>query len=117
MYGIKEVDSQTLATMLDEQGDAIRLLDVRSPAEMAQGVIAGSEPLPLHLLPLQLDQFRNETRSLVFYCRSGARSAQACMFLAQHGVQVEAINLRGGIIDWVRKGKQVVNPEGQVAFG
>lgn len=117
MYGIKEVDSQTLATMLEQESDSIRLLDVRSPAEMAQGVIAGSEPLPLHLLPLQLDQFRNENRTLVFYCRSGARSAQACMFLAQHGVQAEAINLRGGIMDWVRQGKQVVTQSDQVAFG
>lgn len=115
MQGFKEIDARDLAALLENRDAELRLLDVRSPGEMAQGMIAGGEPLPLHLLPLQLDQFRSEPRTLVFYCRSGARSAQACQFLAQQGVRTELINLRGGIMDWVRSGHPVVAPERQVA--
>ncbi|RRQ21152.1 rhodanese-like domain-containing protein [Thiohalobacter thiocyanaticus] len=116
MQGIKEIDAQGLAALMEAQGEGIRLVDVRSPEEMAQGMIAGGEPLPLHLLPLQVDQFRNEHRTLVFYCRSGARSAQACHFLAQQGVPAALVNLRGGIIDWVRSGHPVVSPDRQAAY-
>lgn len=116
MHGIKEIDVQSLAAMLEADARDIRLLDVRSPEEMTQGMIAGGEPLPLHLLPLQLDQFRDEQRTLVFYCRSGARSAQACQFLARQGVGAALVNLRGGIMDWVRSGLPVVSPERQAAY-
>jgi rhodanese-related sulfurtransferase len=36
-------------------------------------------------------------------CRSGARSAQACMFLQQQGFS-NVFNLRGGMIAWVQGG-------------
>lgn len=116
MPGIKEIDAASLAALLEARGESVRVLDVRSPEEMAQGMIAGGEALPLHLLPLQLDQFRNEQRTLVFYCRSGARSAQACQFLARQGVRAELINLRGGIIDWVRTGQPLAAPTRQAAY-
>ena len=116
MHGIREIDAQSLAAMLESDAGDIRLLDVRSPEEMAQGMIAGGEPLPLHLLALQLDQFRDEQRTLVLYCRSGARSAQACQFLAQQGVTAALVNLRGGIMGWVRSGQPVVAPERQAAY-
>lgn len=115
MHGIQEIDARGLAALMDAQAEDIRLVDVRAPAEMTQGMIAGGEPLPLHLLPLQLDQLRNERRTLVLYCRSGARSAQACHFLAQQGVSAALVNLRGGIIDWVRSGYPVVSPDRQAA--
>ncbi|WJW76804.1 rhodanese-like domain-containing protein [Thiohalobacter sp. IOR34] len=118
MYTVNEIDSQTLAETLAENPQAVRLIDVRSPAEMAQGIIPGSEPLPLHLLPLQADTLLAGDRPLVIYCRSGARSAQACMFLAGRGGNAQRIlNLRGGIIDWVRQGNQVVSPEAGRAVG
>lgn len=115
MQGNKEIDARGLAALLQAQGDDIRLVDVRSAEEMARGMIAGGEPLPLHLLPLQVDQFRNERRTLVFYCRSGARSAQACQFLARQGVPATLVNLRGGITEWVRSGYPVVSADRQAA--
>ena len=45
----------------------------------------------------------------VVYCRTGARSAQVCAFLQQHGIN-QAVNLRGGIVDWYRRGLPIETP-------
>ena len=107
MFGIKEIDASGLQSML-EKGDDVRLVDVRSMGEFQQGMIEGAEFLPLHTLPLRLDEFSDD-RPIVFYCRSGNRSAQACMFLKQNK-GVDAINLRGGIISWYQSGYKIVQP-------
>jgi len=100
--GIKEIDSPELARWLSEKGDGLRVLDVRQPQEIAQGTVPRAEGVPLHTLPLRLNELdRNET--LVLICRSGARSAQACMFLVQQGFE-NVYNLRGGIIGWAQSG-------------
>lgn len=98
---IQEIDSQTLQAW-QQNGRNIQLLDVRSPAEFAQGMIPKGEQMPLHLLPLRADEL-DRNRELVLYCRSGARSAQACMFLRERGFH-KVYNLRGGIMDWARHG-------------
>jgi len=78
---------------------------------MAQGMIPGGEPLPMHLIPLQERDLIASDRPIVLYCRSGARSAQACMYLISRGADPERIiNLRGGIIDWARAGLPLVAP-------
>jgi rhodanese-related sulfurtransferase len=104
MYGINEVDTDELNDLIND-GEEIVLIDVRSPAEIAQGAIPGAAHLPLHLLPLQLNQIPKD-KKVVFYCRTGARSAQACMFAANQGTS-NVWNLRGGIIAWAREGKAV----------
>ena len=105
MY-VKEIDARGLASLL-ESDEPFELIDVRTPAEAARGVIHGGRNIPLHLLPLHLDQLVRSGRKIVFYCRSGARSAQACMFLAQHGFD-QAYNLAGGVIAWARSGLDLV---------
>ncbi|WP_020393579.1 rhodanese-like domain-containing protein [Thiolinea disciformis] len=107
MYGIKEIDARGLRQMLDEK-KPVRLIDVRTDAEFRQGIIEGAEFMPLHLLPVKATEFSKDD-NIVFYCRSGARSAQACMFLQQQ-TGVEAINLRGGIINWYQSGYNIVQP-------
>ncbi len=107
MFGINEIDSQTLMTW-KEDGKTVRLIDVRSQAEISQGIIKDGEALPLNLLPLKTNELDSEDE-IIFYCRSGARSAQACYYLMQQGFE-RVYNLRGGIIDWVRSGNTVVMP-------
>ncbi len=111
MHGIQEIDSRALVEMLQKDPEAVRLIDVRSVEEMAQGMIAGGEAMPLHLVPLRASEIMSSDRPVVLYCRSGARSAQAAMFLVNQGGNPERIiNLRGGIMDWVRQGNHVVAP-------
>ena len=114
MYSIEEVDVVTLAQWL-EQDEAISLVDVRSPAEMNRGMIENSVPLPMHLVPLHPPEPKSGER-LVIYCRSGARSAQVCAFLAQRGM-TNIYNLRGGVIAWQSAGLPLVRPESDVVAG
>jgi len=76
---------------------------------LGAGIIPGAEALPMHLIPLRINEFgRDDT--LVMVCRSGARSAQACMFLAQQGYE-NVFNLRGGMIAWAGSGLEIGLPQ------
>jgi rhodanese-related sulfurtransferase len=98
---VNEIDSETLQSRLDG-GDNLVLLDIRTPAEVAQGAIPNASHIPMHLLPVRASELPKD-KDLVLYCRSGARSYHACQFLAQQGF-ANALNLRGGIIAWARHG-------------
>lgn len=104
-FSINEVSPETLDEW-KRNGQVFRLVDVRSPAETAQGVIPDAELMPLHLVPLRKDELRSEA-PVVVYCRTGARSAQACAFLAQQGHE-NVHNLAGGIVAWARAAKPIV---------
>ena len=109
MYGFSEIGPDELAQWQTE-GKPFRLVDVRSPGETARGVIPGAEMIPLATVPLRKDEFAGDEKPLVMYCQSGARSAQACAFLAQQGVH-SPFNLRGGIVAWAGTGNPVVSPD------
>lgn len=108
MSVVREIEAQELASLLSS-GEAVELIDVRTPSEAARGVIPRAENLPLHLLPQEAERVATASK-VVFYCRSGARSAQACMFLGMRGHR-DVYNLRGGIISWVRNGLPVADLE------
>ncbi|MBA4304125.1 MAG: rhodanese-like domain-containing protein [Sphingobacteriaceae bacterium] len=74
------------------------LLDVRTAPEVAERRIPGS----LHLDVMQPDFSVNAleldpTKNYFVYCRSGGRSAQACMILEESGFTGRLVNLMGGI--------------------
>jgi rhodanese-related sulfurtransferase len=98
---IVEIDSESLKSRLDAGHDLL-LIDIRTPAEVAAGAIPGAMELPMHLIPLRLSELPKD-RDLVLYCRSGARSYQACAYLLDQGFG-RARNLRGGIVAWARHG-------------
>ncbi len=110
MYAIKEMDVATLLHW-QKSGVSYRLFDVRSQPEIARGIIAGAEILPLHLIPLNTAAIETAARvsKAVIYCRTGARSGQACAFFAQRGVE-EVYNLRGGIVAWQHAGEVLIPP-------
>lgn len=87
----------------------VLLVDVRGPSETARGVIKGAKLIPLHLVPLNVDQFKTD-KDVVVYCHSGARSAQACHFLASQGI-TGLHNLDGGVMYWAGSGLELVVPE------
>ena len=102
MFNIKELEVHDLRGRLPGLGETFHLIDVRSPAEVAQGAIPGAQNIPLHLLPMRVHDIPND-KETILYCHSGARSAQACAFLKGQG-KANVLNLRGGIIAWVQNG-------------
>lgn len=110
MFGsrIKEIDAPELARWMDEHPEKPRVLDVRQFPEIAAGTVPGAEPVPLHTLPLRLAELERDEK-LVIVCRSGQRSAQACLFLAQQGFR-NVFNLRGGMMAWAQHGQPIGLP-------
>lgn len=62
------------------------LVDVRTPAEFAEGSVAGAVNIPLNILEFELDKFKDK-ENIVVFCLSGGRSGQAKMILNQNGFQ------------------------------
>ena len=60
------------------------LVDVRTPAEFAEGNVPGSVNIPLDQVQNQLSKFKNH-ENIVVFCRSGNRSGQAKAILEQNG--------------------------------
>lgn len=104
MFGmnVKEIDASQFAQWVDEAGHKMRVIDVRQMEEIRSGTVPKAEALPLHTLPIKVHELPKDEK-LVMVCRSGARSAQACMFLQQQGFS-NVYNLRGGMMGWVQSG-------------
>ena len=97
--------AEDIYKMLTEEPSQIILLDVRTEAEYeAEHIqIEGVETknIPLSEIEERLNEL-NKSKVLIVYCRSGARSRQACEILAQHNFTV--FNLEGGITAWKSAG-------------
>ncbi len=106
MFPVKEINVSDLSSRFAQNDGNIELIDIRTPTEVARGVIPHAKVLPMHLIPLKLDYFANQDKEYVIYCRTGSRSAQACMFLNQQGIS-NVLNLRGGIMNWAQEGLNI----------
>ena len=88
-----------------DAGEKINLIDVREPDERAAFNIGGKF-IPLGKIQSmqteELDDLKNE--EIIFYCRSGNRSGQACLILETMGF-TNVKNLVGGMINWQEKFK------------
>ena len=96
------ITAKELKARLDA-GEAINLVDVREPAEHAEFNIGGIL-VPLgKIQTMQTEDIDDlKTVEVICYCRSGARSAQACMMLETFGF-TNVKNLAGGMLGWQEK--------------
>lgn len=100
-----DVPSVTVAQVPDPLPDGVNVLDVREPQEWEAGHIEGATHIPLRQLPEHTDELSRDGQLLVV-CKIGGRSAQAVAYLGQLGLN--AVNLAGGMIDWVDAGRPIV---------
>ena len=99
---IKEIGASEFAQWVNDASHKLRVIDVRQMQEIAMGTVPRAEALPLDMLPGKVHELSPEEK-LVVVCRSGARSAQACLFLQQQGF-ANVYNLRGGMMGWTQNG-------------
>lgn len=104
-YQVKQV-----ADLL-QRGEIV-LIDVREPSEREAGHIAGSRHVALAELSAQAETISRE-QPVVFYCRSGARSAMATQAFNQAGW--DAHNMAGGLLEWQASGLPLEPEDGHVA--
>ncbi|MGG1311353.1 MULTISPECIES: rhodanese-like domain-containing protein [Cohnella] len=91
------ITAEQLKARLDA-GEKLRLIDVREDEEVAQGMIPGAIHIPLGQVPQRLDEIPRD-EEVIFVCRSGYRSGQACGYLASLGFK-QPVNLEGGMLAW-----------------
>jgi sulfur dioxygenase len=94
--GVAEVQPE----WVEEHLGSLQVVDVREPDEFdgALGHIPGARLLPLGGLVARAGEIA-KTAPVVIVCRSGVRSAQACVLLRKAGFDKVA-NLAGGMLRW-----------------
>ncbi|MEJ2361046.1 MAG: rhodanese-like domain-containing protein [Gammaproteobacteria bacterium] len=108
-FGIKEIEAGDLAQWVTDEAKPLKIIDVREMSEIQGGTIPGAIPMPLATVPLRLNELEQH-EEFVLICRSGARSAQACMFMQQQGFK-NVYNLRGGMFAWAGTGQPIGTPQ------
>lgn len=94
--GVQDISPEELLA----KKSLVKIIDVRRPDEYEGelGHIADAELLTLDYLPMKINELSREV-TIVFVCRSGARSAQATAFALEHGFS-QVYNLKGGMLQW-----------------
>ncbi len=97
---MEDLSQEEWVEQLEKDTNAL-ILDVRTDAEVADGII----PNAIHLDIYKGQEFINAledldtSKSYYVYCRSGNRSGQACQIMEEMGFE-KAYNLEGGMLDW-----------------
>lgn len=95
---VNTIDADKAIEMM-ASGDPYVLVDVRTEEEYAEGHIEGALLLPLDQLEtLAEEKLPDKDATILIYCRSGNRSAQASVLLVELGYT--QIYDFGGIMDW-----------------
>jgi molybdopterin/thiamine biosynthesis adenylyltransferase/rhodanese-related sulfurtransferase len=84
-----------------EQGNHLRLIDVREPHELEISHIEGARLIPLGQLASRLPEL-DSAEDIVLFCKSGTRSTRALELLLSAGFR-KVKNLKGGINAWVHQ--------------
>ncbi|KAG5719342.1 Heat shock protein 67B2 [Termitomyces sp. T112] len=113
-WDAKEITYAELKPQTESPVPDTYLIDVREPDEVIQGMIPSAINLPLSVLgnSLHLDPaaffekhgFKKpqKDQQLIFYCRSGKRSASASDVAKRNGF-TNILNYKGSWLEWVKK--------------
>lgn len=110
--GVEEIDAAELQRRV---AAGAALIDVREPAEFAEGHIAAAVNIPRGVLEFQVEahpalacatapELALRERPLLIYCRTGGRAALAAESLQRMGFGAVA-SLAGGILAWQADGR------------
>lgn len=87
------------ALVLYESNPDLFVLDVRTPAEFANGHIPKARLIPVDELDDRIGELPARDTLILVNCAAGGRSTAACETLAQHGF-TRLLNLAGGMHGW-----------------
>jgi len=107
---IREISATDAAEAIQKNPDTL-VLDVREPAEWAEGHVPGALLVPRGMLEAKADleyanrepRLADRSQPIIVHCASAARSAMAADVLQQMGF-TNVRSLAGGIVAWKEKG-------------
>ena len=96
---MKNLTKEDWKKLIKETKNAV-VIDVRTPEECAEGTQPNVQQINFLSLTDFLSAVENldKNNSYFLYCRSGNRSAQACMYMHDKGFKT--FNLMGGMMQW-----------------
>ncbi len=87
------------AVQLMNQEDVV-VVDVREPAETVGGKIAKAIQIPVSGITKRVGELeKHKKKTLLVYCKTGARSGMACKELSKNGFE-KVYSLNGGMTAW-----------------
>jgi len=87
-----------------KQDTSLVIVDVRSPAEFAEGHVPGARNIPHDQLAARLAELRDaKDKDIVLYCRSGRRVELATETLRGAGFE-KLLHLKGDMQQWLEAG-------------
>jgi rhodanese-related sulfurtransferase len=97
---MEDLSQEEWASRLENDENAV-ILDVRTDAEVADGIIPNAIHIDIYKGQDFIDEIEtlDKDKNYYVYCRSGKRSGQACSIMEQLGFE-NAYNLEGGILEW-----------------
>lgn len=101
---MSQVPTVEVAQVPDPLPDGLTVLDVREPVEWQHGRIDGAVHVPMGEVPGRLAELPQDSQVLVV-CKVGGRSAKVTAYLQQQGY--DAVNLSGGMLEWVASGRPI----------
>lgn len=97
---MKQLNAQQWKEKLDASPDAV-IVDVRTPLEWEEGIIPNAVLNNIQEQQEFMDYVESldKDKEYFIYCRSGARSGNACAYMDSLGF-TNTYNLAGGIMNW-----------------
>jgi rhodanese-related sulfurtransferase len=108
--GYKNLNAGDAKKLIAEKGEALTVLDVRTPGEFAAGHLKGAKNIDF-----KADDFAaklgklDKTKPYLVHCRSGGRSTASLKTFKELGF-TNIIHLDGGMIAWKKADGAVVTP-------
>ncbi|HLW29409.1 MAG TPA: rhodanese-like domain-containing protein [Brumimicrobium sp.] len=97
---MKDLSQADWKAQLESNKDAI-IIDVRRQDECEEGIIPNAITIDIMNPQPFLREIEKLDKEIPYfiYCRSGARSGQACLIMEELGFK-ETYNLVGGMLEW-----------------
>ena len=97
---MQELSQSQWRDQLEKDNNAV-VLDVRTNAEVAEGMIPNAQQIDIMNSAGFMEKVKqlDTSKNYYVYCKSGGRSGQACMIMDSLGFS-NTYNLLGGMMEW-----------------
>ncbi len=101
LASVRRISAQELKALLSQNDTEVTIVDVREPHEFAVSHLPHSVNIPVRELGTRLEAV-DASKTIVFVCRSGARSLTASGIARRSGLPRPA-HLEGGLLAWAKE--------------